>query len=364
MNTVITPRHNTRRARPEPLHRSWEDAASCYNRPQTWWDDDATPEQAVKARKQCLKCPVLVECLQAAQSVESGDLGRSQMKAGLTGKQRDWLHRYTRRGDAYDVEEARLLALESSVTGRLVRDIARRENVEGLTLRLAERFLSDLPGTKSTVVQQPQPKAAKMKPGERAAALIEDILTWRSDGVSLEEIGKRVGVARRTVCSVIEQYLEAESKGASVPVVRSRIADQIEAITEYRRRGLEWKQIDDLMKVAHGTTYRRVSRWRKRVEDAGGTVPVGLGRDYRLLPEEQVLDIRERAARGEPDIEQGLRTGMSPSNIASIANGTSYKRYGGPLRPKKSGKPSVTSRVQWAGGQAGFVQDDDERQAV
>lgn len=50
-----------------------------------------------------------------------------------------------------------------------------------------------------------------------------------------------------------------------------------------------------------------------------------------ILVEDDVLHIRELAARGEPYADLGRSYGVSPSTISQIARGLSWKHVGGPI---------------------------------
>ncbi|CAM5507146.1 MULTISPECIES: helix-turn-helix domain-containing protein [Streptomyces] len=191
--------------RPATATSDWRDRGGCVTRPAHWWDDDATPELQRKAREACLACPVFAECLKdAAQSDGGYDFGRAHTKAGLVGKQRDWLYRHSRKYGPYDAEEARLLALEARVSGRTVEEIAAREGVKGPTARLAGRLLVGLVDNGDLVDGDTQ---TVLSAADKVSARLEDILRWRREGVSLDHIAERIGVSRRVVTQTLKNYL-------------------------------------------------------------------------------------------------------------------------------------------------------------
>ncbi|MFG2532781.1 helix-turn-helix domain-containing protein [Streptomyces sp. NPDC048516] len=358
MTTVAphTPPHETRRAtgRAETLRSSWEDRSACYNRPTQWWDDDAPKELQEKAREVCMECPVFAECLGDARATEGGaDIGRSNVRAGLTGRQRDWLNRQVRLHGEFDAEEARLLALESTVSGRTVKDLAERGGVEGMTLRLAVKLLP------VTEVEPAPAPVAEVKPrnkGERVLARMEEVLEWRYEGVSLAEVAARLGVSARTASDAIKKYLGDDP---DQPLkVHSRLSkeERAEQITGFCQGGLTWKDIDRELSQSYGTTYRFVARYRSELESRGEPVPREFQRDQAILTEAQVVRIRERAVEGVTDLEQAMELGVNRKVVTDVAAGETYKRFGGPIRPKRVSKqPCLASRTLWHNGQAGFV---------
>ncbi|MFJ1993016.1 WhiB family transcriptional regulator [Streptomyces asiaticus] len=203
LNTTI--RQAPAGRRPATASSDWRDRGGCVNRPEHWWDDDAAPELQLKAREICLSCPVFAECLKAATAGEAGyDFGRSHTKAGLVGRQRDWLYRHSRKYGPYDAEEARLLALEARVSGRKVEEIAAREGVQGATVRLAARLLVGLVDDGNLTDGDTQ---TVLSASDKAQARLEDILRWRSEGTSLDCIAERIGVSRRIVTKTLKDCL-------------------------------------------------------------------------------------------------------------------------------------------------------------
>lgn len=348
-----TPRHNTSRApRPETLHSSWESRGACVIRDPKGWDYDAPRGLQEQARAVCLGCPVLAECLAAARATEGGaDVGRSGVRAGLTGQQRDWLNRRVRLDGEFDAEEARLLALESTVSGRPVRDIADREGVGGLTLRLAEKLLPAAEEPASPVVE-----VKSLSKSDQVLTRMEEVLEWRQEGASLDEVAGRLGVSRRIASDAIKQYLGQDPDEPLKVHSRLSKAERAQQIIGFRQDGRTWKDIDAHLNQSAGTTYRFVARYRSELEGRGEEVPREFQRDQALLTEEQVVRVRERAVAGATDLEQAMELGVNRQAITNIASGATYQKYGGPIRPKRETRqPSMSSRVLWNNGQAGFL---------
>ncbi|MFJ2202436.1 hypothetical protein [Streptomyces violaceusniger] len=311
-----------------------------------WWDDDAAPELQRKAREACLSCPVFAECLKDATAGEAGyDYGRSQMQAGLTGRQRDWLYRHSRKYGPYDAEEARLLALEAKVSGRKVEEIAAREGATGPTVRLAARLLADPEvGPVQTV-------------GEKVQQRMNEVLEWRDQGLSLDAIAALLDVSRRKLTQVMKEYLESDD--ATRRRGPRRLSDEDAIVLAARRaRGVSWNEMDVEEGLAPGTMLQRVCRWRRDAEQRGVPIPSALEREQNKLTQAQVVRMRERAAEGVTDVEQAAELGISRQQVTRIVSGESYRHFGGPIRAKRDGRPRKESRMEWLrsnGGEAGLA---------
>lgn len=286
------------RRRPASLTNSWEHRSACYNRPASWWDgDDAV--QAARARRACLSCPVLQECLAAQMNAEESVLGSQPMiRGGLTGPERAQLLLDERIDGAYDAEEARLLALEAGAYGRPVAEVT-ESGVSVVTLRLAGRLAGEI--------------VPDAEPGRDALA-----------GVWADDAGE------------INDYLAGG-------LVRLTHEQQLAAIAEGLRRKMTYLDIDRVQRQSPNTTAQFVSRMRKKYLEQGLVFPV-VPRSQGLLTAEQVLEIRQRYAKGGVTHEDlGLRYGVTRKVIGSVISGLTYKHVGGPLskgRGKSSEKAS------------------------
>lgn len=355
IGVAVTPSNNGNAAstlrRPATAVPTWRDRAACHNRPAQWWDDDAPAEQQQKAREACLGCPVLAQCLADASESDGGyDYGRTNIKAALTGQQRDWLYRYSRKHGPYDAEEARLIALEAKVSSRPVKEIAAREGVEGVTARLAGRMLMGL--VEDPAVSGRDPKAT-VGACDRALQRIDEILVWRDERVTLDEIARRVGVSRTSIKNALKKYWAQPEMRAN-----GRFTDEeIPELVTLRQRGVTWTQMDAEAGAAEGTTYQRMCRWRRDAEQRGVPIPRELAREIHKLTQAQVVRVRERAQEGVTDAVQAKELGVSRQQVTRIVSGQCYRHYGGPIRAAKelSRQPSLTSRVLFNGGSASFA---------
>lgn len=193
--TTHTGRPTTQAAPPTRTATAKPFRPDCRRQPPQLWDDEASASDQEEARGYCLECPLFAECLSSAMSSEQGTVVRSSMKAGLGAADRAWLQRASRRYGPYDAEEARLLALESVVSGRPLAEIAEREGVGGVTLKLASRIL---------------PK----KPESR----IEQISAYRRQGLGWAEIDMQMGLAPRTTLDYVAKWRHsAVKRGETVP---------------------------------------------------------------------------------------------------------------------------------------------------
>jgi hypothetical protein len=204
---TTTVRHVARRAtrpathhRPEPFTSGWEDRSACYNRPEAWWDGD-DPQLTDRARTVCRSCPVLAECLGEQMRREKTNVwARNSIRGGLTGMQRVQLCIDEQQDGPYDAEEARLLALEAVAYGMPVVDLA-GEGVSASTRRLAARLAGEEVEDRQPVKLRKDTTAV-----ERAFRHAEQIMQWRAEGVSRQEICARMRIGRRPVDQVIRTY--------------------------------------------------------------------------------------------------------------------------------------------------------------
>ncbi|MFH9426019.1 hypothetical protein [Streptomyces sp. NPDC017529] len=151
--------------------------------------------------------------------------------------------------------------------------------------------------------------------------------------------------------AAVQQYLAGKP-------VRVTDAERIAAVARAVQRGMTYLDLDAMHGLAPNNTSRFVSRARGRAAEQGTAFPVPeLSSAAAMLSEEQVLEIRSRAATGaETDQDISLSYGVSRQTISAIASGTSYRQYGGPIRPKKTAKPSAKQRVEFAGGTPAVAQ--------
>ncbi|PBC72321.1 MULTISPECIES: hypothetical protein [unclassified Streptomyces] len=145
--------------------------------------------------------------------------------------------------------------------------------------------------------------------------------------------------------AAVQQYL------AGKPVTVTD-AERIAAIAEATRRGITYLQLDQLQRLPKNTTSKFVSLARKAAEARGEEFPIPQhGNAAVSLSEEQVLEIRRRAAtRTETDEAISLSFGVTRKTISAIAVGDTYRQFGGPIRPKKTSRPTARQRVEFAGG--------------
>ncbi|MFJ8677166.1 WhiB family transcriptional regulator [Streptomyces sp. NPDC093589] len=151
---------------------------------------------------------------------------------------------------------------------------------------------------------------------------------------------------------------EKERRALSTPQGQRTIPEMLDEIVACRRQGMGWERVAAVLGLPAGTLRKRVDRWMDREKAAGRTVPVEVvERVGGGLSREQVLDIRRRAAAGEADSEQSLRTGMSKSAIRRVASGERYPQFGGPLRAKRQGhasQPKLASCTEFNNGRASY----------
>lgn len=145
--------------------------------------------------------------------------------------------------------------------------------------------------------------------------------------------------------AAVEQYL------AGKPVTVT-YAERVAAIAEACRRGTTYVQLDELRGLPKNSTSKFVSLARRAAEARGEEFPIPHhGNAAVSLSEEQVLEIRRRAAtRTETDETISLSFDVTRKTISAIAVGDTYRQVGGPIRPKKTLRPTAKQRVEFAGG--------------
>ena len=139
------------------------------------------------------------------------------------------------------------------------------------------------------------------------------------------------------------------------PVSLNR-GERVAAILEGLRRGMTYRDMDQITGVKAGTTYQFILRERKAAAARGEQLPGDvLPQSSRRFTEPEVVDMRERSAAGATDLELGMAFGIRAESVERIVRGLHYPEYGGPVRAKKSGRPSESSRVLFNGATQGFA---------
>lgn len=136
-----------------------------------------------------------------------------------------------------------------------------------------------------------------------------------------------------------------------------RPQERMEAVARGVRTGMSYPDFDRMHDLAKGATSSFVSRARKVYADRGFTFPdMGARRGgVRVLSAEQVVELRERAAGGGvTDLELAMQVGVARKTVTELLSGYSYKDVGGPIRRPRENRPGESTRVLWAGKQAGF----------
>lgn len=126
-------------------------------------------------------------------------------------------------------------------------------------------------------------------------------------------------------------------------------AELLVALEECMVRELSCGQVDELRRAPKGTTEKAMNRIRKAYLRAGRELPEAL-RPTKVgtFGDRQVVEIRERyAAGGTSDLELSMRYGVSRETITSLLSGATYRAAGGPIREKRSSRPTETSRVEF-----------------
>jgi len=283
---------------------------------------------------------------------------RSVIRGGLPGRERVQLYLDQREHGPYDAEEARLLALEAQAADQPVAELVEAD-VSLSTLRLAQRLAGeDVPARTPPCAADIRDGTAKAKAYSQAQAILE----WRESGMTTREIAGLLGVGREAVQEVVRSFTDLAASGGDDEAEPTLLAEwlsgpdlllsndqQVEMIAEAVRKGWSYPQIDEARKLSKGYTASFVSRQRKRYEREGREFPVKPLSPSRLT-DEQVLEMRERYARGGvTDLELAMQYGV-PRNIVSHAlNGRNYKHVGGPIRSCRNEGSARASREYMCG---------------
>lgn len=152
---------------------------------------------------------------------------------------------------------------------------------------------------------------------------------------------------------VDEVAVRAYAKGDRVRVTPR---ERVEAIVTAVRSGVTYLELDAMHGLKRNTTATFISRTRKAYVKRGEVFPEIPSPVVPSFTEDQVIDIRLRSAAGATDLEIGLVYDTPRKTITNVVSGSSYRNFGGPIRPKRQvNRPSKSSRVLWSGGQEGFL---------
>ena len=143
---------------------------------------------------------------------------------------------------------------------------------------------------------------------------------------------------------------------AGQPVAVS-VRERVEALKQGVESGMTYPDFDRMHGLADNSTATFVSRTRKAYEERGEVFPLVVGEGPKAaFTDDQVIEIRHRyAAGGITDLELGLMYGVARKTISNVVSGVSYRKVGGPIRPKRKNRPGEATRQVWAGGKAGFA---------
>lgn len=151
---------------------------------------------------------------------------------------------------------------------------------------------------------------------------------------------------------VDEVAVAAYARGDRVSVTPR---ERVQAIVRAAKGGVTYRDLDAMHGLKPNSTSTFVSRTRKAYAARGEVFPEIPSPVSPAFTEQQVIDIRERSARGMTDMEISLVYDTPRKTITGVVSGTSYRNFGGPIRPKRVNRPSKSSRVVWGGGQEGFL---------
>jgi hypothetical protein len=271
---------------------------------------------------------------------------RNSIRGGLTGPERVQLCIDEQQDGSYDAEEARLLALEAVAYGMPVSELA-EEDTSQSTVRLAGRLAGEKVGNRQPTTLQKETAL------ERAFQHADQIMQWRSEGASRQEICNRLHMGRTPIDKVIRTYealigqRPAPEPDADENDIRDYLAGRSVQLTKEQKlaavaaglaRGMRYPDIDRAQSLERGATAQFVSRARKQYQKEGREFPITSMAAKRLtFTDEQVLAIRhEYAAGGVRDMDLAMKYSVSRNVISHVISGRNYKHVGGPIREGKS----------------------------
>lgn len=261
--------------------------------------------QTREAKSVCTRCPVMDQCLQWAVATRQD----SGVWGGLSEEERRRMSR--RKVRAYEVERD-----GQSAVGHIMEK--RRDEFLGL-------------------------QAQELTPKAIATAMRTNVQTIYSVQAALIEAGLLVDP------DDMDQWLTG---GEDLPSREARLAAVMRGVA----RGMTYVDIDNSRGVPEQTTSKFISRMRKRYAEQGRPLPKLCERQQASFTNEEAAQIREEyAAGGTTDLALSMKYGVTPKTITVLLSGDTYRDAGGPIRPKRSGQPSMASRVLWGGGQEGFL---------
>jgi hypothetical protein len=113
-------------------------------------------------------------------------------------------------------------------------------------------------------------------------------------------------------------------------------AEFLVAVQQCVAMGMTLSDVDQLRKWPRRTAENWVNRLRKQYQRSGREFPSLAQPDVRVLSEDEVIAIRERAAAGASDLSIAMSFNVSQKTVGEVCRGKRYAQYGGPLRePKK-----------------------------
>lgn len=159
---------------------------------------------------------------------------------------------------------------------------------------------------------------------------------YATTSMSLTEIGNQLGISRKEVFQLISPTPKSWIKKGKKHRPAVTWTDQ--EVIEFRKRGWSGESTGDMAKEAgvcretmadmiYGETYKHLNE-----------ISTPTPKDYfrkqfkpRKINDEQIVDLRIRAANGEPREELAKEYNISLSYLSDICCGSKYKRLGGPI---------------------------------
>lgn len=112
-------------------------------------------------------------------------------------------------------------------------------------------------------------------------------------------------------------------------------AEFLEAVKQCVAVGMSLTDVNHLRKWPRKTAENWVNRLRKQYQRSGREFPSLANPNARVLTEEEVVAIREKAAAGASDLEVAMAFDITQKTVGEVCRGKRYAQYGGPIREAK-----------------------------
>jgi hypothetical protein len=126
-------------------------------------------------------------------------------------------------------------------------------------------------------------------------------------------------------------------------------AEFLEAVRRCVASGMTLADVNQLRRWPRNTAENWVNRLRKQYQRSGRDFPSLAPPGTRPLTEQEVIQIRERAAAGATDLEVAMSFDITQKTVGEICRGKRYPKFGGPIRRPKQVQHLPATRQNMCG---------------